>query len=126
MFSKENADNNEIRKVLKEKYPDLIYVSRKSINADCYVMNSNGLILHQKAKAFEILELLTAPKINLYTPTVKSSGPGGDVPVSIENQIEYWKIQKDKLLQQRTKAYPDWKRRLKEMETTIKELRREI
>ena len=46
MFSKENADNNEIRKVLKEKYPDLIYVSRKSINTDCYVMNSRGLILH--------------------------------------------------------------------------------
>lgn len=126
MFSKENADNKEIRKKLHEEYPDLIYISRKSINTDCYVMNSKGLILHQRAKAFEILELLTDPKINFHIPTIKSSGPGGDVLISIDDQVKDWKIQMDKLFQQRDKAYSDWKRRFKEMETTIKELRREI
>jgi len=126
MFSKENADNNEIRKVLKEKYPDLIYVSRKSINTDCYVMNSRGLILHIKKKAWEILELLTNPTIDFRIPTVRTSGPGGNVPIPIEKQIKKWEELASQLKDKRDKIYPDWKRRLKEIETTIKELRREL
>ena len=64
MFSKENADNKKIRKLLKKKYPELIYVSRKSINTDCYVVNSRGLILHIRKKAWDILELLKNPTVN--------------------------------------------------------------
>lgn len=126
MFSKENADNKKIRKLLKKKYPELIYVSRKSINTDCYVVNSRGLILHIRKKAWDILELLKNPTVNFHAPTFKTSGPGGDLLISIEKQIKEWEDLASKLRDRREKVYPDWKRRLKEIETTIKELRREI